>query len=308
MPASGIFGRVLQDPRVTVTGNGMYVSWDRGEAGKPSTVLVRVDPATGAIEATRSFAPGYVSRPLAADGAVWVTSSSGTQLVRLGPSRLDVTGTVPLASKPVPAGDDHLAFAGGSLWTDGSGRLLRVSPSAMTVTSAISLPGAFYSGVGASGDGRVLVVSEADSGGAGSVQRRDPATGALRASHPVTGVVAPSIGGVTGSYAWVSEATGMMGYVLRFADATMRPGPAQAHGTNAITASLAEGALWVTDSGGARPSYCADPATGAVRAHLALPAASTLLAAGDGRVYYDAPAPRGTGFTIGSAPIPAACR
>lgn len=280
--------------------------------GKSGAALARVDPATGAIKAAREFAPGYVSRPLAADGGLWVTTSAeraGTRLVRLSPARLAITGSVPLASRPVPEADDHLAFAGGSLWTDGAGRLLRVSPSTVTVSRSIGLAGASYSGVAASGDGRILVVSEANSGGAGSVQRRDPATGTLRASHPMQGVIAPVIGGVTGSYAWVSEATGMMGYVLRLSDATMRPsGGTQLRGTNAIAASLAGGALWVTDSGGVRPVFCADPATGAVRTRIALPAGSSLLAVRGGRMYYDVPAPRGTGFMIKTAPVPAACR
>ena len=39
-------------------------------------------------------------------------------------------------------------------------------------------------------------MSEADSGD-GTIQRRDPSTGTLLASHPMLGVIAPLIGGVS---------------------------------------------------------------------------------------------------------------
>jgi hypothetical protein len=48
----------------------------------------------------------------------------------------------------------------------------------------------------------MLVVSEANDSGVGSVQRRDPVTGALLASHPMLGVAASALAGIIDSGVW----------------------------------------------------------------------------------------------------------
>jgi hypothetical protein len=307
----GVFERVLSNPAVTATGGRLYVAWQVNPVSSalPRFELARVDPASGAIKATHRFAGGYLGAPLAAGGWLWVATSAarGESVLRMNPADLAVSADIRIGESGQGGGRDHLAAAGGALWvTDGS-RLLRVSVPAGKVTAAISLPGAYSSDEGASPDGRVLVIGEADGGGLGSVQRRDPVTGTLLASRAMTGVTAPEVGGVTDSGAWVSEPTGMLGYVERFSTGTMAPDPAtDVSGTNGIEARISAGAVWITDPVGSDRNYCADPVTGRVLARIPLPAQAYLLAISGGYLYDQVLA--GDGFRLSRAPVPAACR
>jgi hypothetical protein len=312
----GVFRRVLSSFAVTVTGGGLYLTWQATPGpAVPSTVLERVDQATGAIEATHRFGPGYVGAPLAAGGSLWVaiSTAAGASLLRMNPASLAVTEDLRVGNGSYPGGNDpadQLAVAGGALRAVGGDQLLRVSLLGGQVTAVIALPGAVTSGVAASADGSVLIVSEANSGGDGSLQRRDPVTGALLASHSMAGVTAPEIGGVIDGGAWVAEPTGMLGYVERFSAATMAPDPATRFaGTNGINVNVADGVVWVTDLvGGAGSNYCADPVTGRKLATIPLPDLSedSLLAVSSQYLYYRVPA--GNGFALRKAPVPAACR
>jgi hypothetical protein len=318
-PAPGssarVFGRVFDNPDITVTGGRLYVSWqvNPATAAVPQFELARVNQGSGAVEAVHRLSPGYVGTPLAAGGWLWVTTatSAGESLLRLNPVGLAVTGDLPVSGGSVPGigSGSHLAVAGGALWAAGGDRLLRVSLTTGRVIATVPLPGAYTSGVAANGKGTVLVVSEANVGGIGSVQRRDPVTGTLLASHPMFGVTAPALGGVIDSGVWVSEPTGLLGYVERFRTATMTPDPAtDVGGTNGIHATVADGVVWVTDYvGGARRNYCADPVTGRRLATLPLPDLDQdhLLAVSDRYLYYDAPA--SNGFYLKRIPVPAAC-
>ena len=206
--------------------------------------------------------------------------------------------------------ESDLAAAGGALWATSGPRLLRVSPRTGRVLTVVSLPGADTSGASASGDGKVLIVSEAREG-VGAVQRRDPVTGTLIASHPMLGVVAPRIGGVIGSGVWVAEPTGMMGYIERFGTAAMSPDPAtQAEGINGITVRVADGLIWVSQQVNASRDYCANPVTGRVLGRLPLPDPDRdwVTAVTGQYVYYVAPARSGAGFSLRRLGIPAGCR
>jgi DNA-binding beta-propeller fold protein YncE len=312
----GVFNLVLNNPAVTVTGGQFYVAWQVNAASSavPRFELARADPVTGAIEATHRFGDGSIGAPVTAAGWLWVTISAaqGESLLRLNPADLAVGAALPIGGgsrQDASSRGDQLAVAGGALWVADGSQLLRVLVPAAKVAAALLLPGAFSSGVAASADGSVLVVSEANSSGAGSVQRRDPVTGTLIASHAMTGVAAPGIGGVTGTGAWVSEATGMLGYVERFSTATMSPDPAtDVGGTNGINARVADGAVWVTDQVGSGRNYCANPATGRVLARIPLPdpGQDYLLAVSDRYLYYQVPAD--DGFYLKRAQVPAACQ
>jgi hypothetical protein len=310
-----VFGRVFDDPGVTVTGGRLYVTWQVNPAGAavPQFELTRVNQATGVIEATRLLGSGSIGTPVAAGGWLWVptATSAGESLLRLDPADLSVTGDLPVTGGSLEGLGlgSHLAVAGGALWVAGGDRLLRVSLTTGRVIAAIPLPGAYTSGVAANGDGTVVVVSEANDSGIGSVQRRDPVTGALLASHPMLGVTAPALDRVVGSGVWVSEPTGLLGYVERFRTATMAPEPAtDVSGTNGIRAAVADGVVWVTDAvGGARRSYCANPVTGRRLATIPLPDLDQdrLLAVSGRYLYYARPA--SSGFYIKRVPVPVAC-
>jgi hypothetical protein len=310
-----VFGRIFDNPGVTVTGGRLYVTWqvNPAAAAVPQFELTRADQATGVIKAARPLIPGRPGTPLSAGGWLWlpIATSAGESLLRLNPVDLAEAGDLPLgggSGQGVGRGS-HLAAAGGALWAAAGGRLLRVSLVTGQVIAAIPLPGAYTSGVAANGKGTVLVVSEANDGGTGSVQRRDPVTGALLASHPMSGVTAPALGGIADSGVWVSEPTGLLGYVERFRIATMAPDPAtDVSGTNGIGATVADGAVWVTDYvGGPLRNYCADPVTGRRLATVPLPDLDQdrLLAVSGRYLYYDSPA--SSGFYLRRVPVPAAC-
>jgi hypothetical protein len=191
---------------------------------------------------------------------------------------------------------------------DGSNELVRVSPATVAAELTIPLPSADTSDVGASPDGSTLIVSEAD-GGDGTIQRRDPVTGMLLASHPMRGVIAPLIGAVSAAGAWVSEPTGMLGYIERFSAASLTPQMrTQVRGSNGLHADVWGGVLWVrSQAAGAAQNYCADPATGRRLATLPLPdlGRDHLMAVTGGRIYYSVPV--SSGFAISTVPVPAAC-
>jgi hypothetical protein len=315
-PPGSVFGRVLSNPEVAVTGGRLYVAW---QVNQPSARIARFElaeagQASGAVRATRLLPAGDLGPPLAAGGWLWITVSTtaNERLLRMNPVSLAVTADVTISGRSYQGFTglgNNLAAAGGALWATSGGRLLRVSPRTGRVTAVVSLPGANTSGAGASADGGILIVSEARDG-VGAVQRRDPVTGALIASHPMLGVVAPRIGGVVDSGAWVAEPTGMMGYIERFGVTAMAPDPAtQAEGTNGITVRVADGLVWVSQEASPARDYCAAPVTGRALGRVPLPQPDQdyVTAVTDRYVYYLAPARSGTGFNLRRLGVPAAC-
>ncbi len=313
-------------PQVAATAAGLYVAW---QVSRPGSVvrseLARVDAASGRVEAARSLGAAFEQAILAA-GALWVATATGstpaaTVLLRLNPDTLQLTGRWQVETGGAPHwATQVLVVAGGGLWVAGGNRLLHLSLPGGAITASIALPGAASSDLSADAAGTVLIVGEADSGGRGAVQRRDPVTGALLASFPIIGVAAPAVAGPIGSAVWVSEASGMMGYVQRLDAAAMtakgsacREGGTPSvcvEGTNDVTARLANGLLWVTQiAGGNARNYCADPVTGRTIAPLELPQATEdeVLAITPDRIFYAAPGPGAEQYLRQEA-IPSACR
>ena len=290
--------------------SGMYLSWSTGGSAMNPTpaFLTRFAAASGQAEATRSFGPAFTTTPVEAAGWLWTVLSrpGGAWLLRMDPLTLATTATARLAGTDADwhYGAQPVAYAGGGIWVAGAGRLVRVSPASMSLTETITLT---TRSAGASADGQVLIVSEASADGGGTIERRDPATGALLASHPVVGVTGPAIEAVTGSGVWVAQATGMLGYVERFTTALAPQSLTQVSGTNAIQAALADGVLWVTAPPGARGlNFCADPVTGRRLASIPLPDSSqdTFAAVDSVYVYYTY---YSGGTRVGRAQVPAAC-
>jgi hypothetical protein len=309
-----VFGRIFHDPDATVTGGRLYVTWQVNSptAAVPQFDLARVNQVTGAIAAAHLLVPGRVGAPLVAGGSLWVpvATAAGESLLRLNPAGLAETGNVAVSggSDESVGRGSHLAVAGGALWVAGGDRLLRVSLITGQVIAAFPLPGAATSGVAANVNGTTLVVSEANDSGVGSVQRRDPVTGALLASHPMLGVAASALAGIIDSGVWLSEPTGLLGYVERFRTATMAPDPAtDVSGDNGINAAVADGVVWITDLAAADRDYCADPVTGRVLARVRLPdpRQDDLVAISRQYLYYDSPA--SGGFYLSRVRVPGAC-
>jgi hypothetical protein len=311
---TGILGTGLA---LTEAGGSLYASWDAAPPGAsaPQEVLARLDPQTGTVSARNEFSPGLLGAPLFADGALWVADSGplGEFLLRLDPATLMVTGELRLAAGRYRAGG-RLAYAGGSLWLDGGDELVRVSPVSVEPTAVIALRGASWSDVAASPDGSVLMVLSVSARGrlAGSVQRRNPRSGALLAARPSGGAVAIDgfAGSGAGSGVWVTRTAAASAYAERYSAATLAPAATVPVARDAGV-RVAGGKLWVTDdkAGGPARDYCADVSSGRRLAALPItdPRRGQLLAAGRRVLYYAEPAPPRTGWRIAPVPVPADC-
>jgi hypothetical protein len=311
----GVFGRVLDQPYVTVTGGQFYVTWqNQAKRNVASTTLARADQATGRIEATRTFGTGSISSPQAAGGSLWALLAARQEtLLRMNPVTLAVTGTLPISSgQYLSSYGNHLSVAGGALWAVAGNRLVRVSLRTGKAEKVIDLRGGFSTSMAGSPSGSFLIVSVADSGGRGSLQRRDPVSGALLASRATGGVVAADVGGVIGSGVWAAQPTGMQGYVQRYRTSTLAPVSGTAvEGSNAVGVAVANGLAWVLRAGPeAGGNYCADPVTGKKLAAIPLPhpAQDDVTGIWGRYVYYAAPAGQGDGNRLKRVAVPAACR
>jgi hypothetical protein len=313
----GVFGRVLDQPYVTVTGGQFYVTWqNQPKHNVPSTTLVRADQATGAIEATRTFGTGYISAPQAAGGSLWALLATRQEtLLRMNPRTLVVTGKLRISNGEYLNSNgfgNHLSVAGGALWAVAGDRLVRVSLRTGKAEKVIDLPGGYSTSMAGSSSGSFLIVGVADSGGRGSLQRRDPVSGALLASHVTEGVVAATVGGVIGSGFWAAQPTGMEGFIQRYRTSTLAPVSGTAvEGGNAISVVVADGLAWVLR---AEPetdvNYCADPVTGRKLAAISLPgpARDSVIGIWGQDVYYAASTGQDEGTHLKRITVPAACR
>jgi len=124
------------------------------------------------------------------------------------------------------------------------------------------------------------------------------------------GIVAPVVGGVTGASVWVSESTGMQGFVERFDTATLDPDQeTRVEGTNGISVRLADGLVWVTQVDGGRPhNFCGVPSSGRALGWLQVGRASQdeVLAIGPRQLFYALPTPSGRAY-VEEEPAPTAC-
>lgn len=313
----GVFGRVLDQPYVTVTGGRFYVTWqNQPRHNVPSTTLARADRATGRIEATHTFSTGYISSPLAAGGSLWaLLASTGETLLRLDPVTLAVTGKLHISNGRYlnsNGSENHLSVAGGALWAVAGDRLVRVSLRTGKAAKVIGLPGGYSTSMAGSPSGSFLIVSVADSGGRGSMQRRAPVSGALLASHATAGVTAAGIGGIIGSGVWAAQPTGLQGFVQRYSTRTLAPaGGTAVEGSNGIGVAVADGLAWVLRAGPEEDaSYCANPVTGKKLAAIRLPrpAQDDVIGIWGRDVYYAAPADHDEGVSLKRVTVPAACQ
>ena len=312
----GVFGRALDQPYVTVTGGRFYVTWqNQAKRNVPSSTLVRADRATGTIEAARTFSTGYIGAPQAAGGSLWALLATKQEtLLRMNPRTLAVTGELRISNGQYLTSSygNHLSVAGGALWAVAGDRLVRVSLRTGRAAKVIDLPGGFSTSMAGSSSGSFLIVSVADSGGRGSLQRRDPVSGALLASHATDGVVAANVGGVIGSGVWAAQPTGMQGYVQRYRTSTLAPVRGTAvEGSNGVGVAVAGGLAWVLRAGPeADGNYCADPVTGKKLAAIPLPdpARDDVTGIWGQDVYYAATAGQGVNTHLKRVAVPAACR
>jgi hypothetical protein len=313
----GVFSRALDQPYVTVTGGQFYVTWqNQPRRNVPSTTLVRADQPNGRIEAARTFGAGYISSPQAAAGSLWALLAARQEtLLRMNPRTLAVTGKLPISDGAYlnsSGGENHLSVAGGALWAVAGDRLVRVSLRTGKAQKVIDLTGGFSTSMAGSSSGSFLIVSVADSGGRGAMQRRDPVSGALLASHPTEGVTAANIGGVIGSGVWAAQPTGMQGFVQRYSTRTLAPVSGTAvEGSNGVGVAVADGLAWVLRAGPETDgNYCANPVTGKKLAAIPLPAPARddVVGIWGHEVYYAATTGQGVNTRLKRVAVPAACQ
>jgi hypothetical protein len=294
--------RGLVYPEAYAAGGRLYVS--QQETSSPGWLfseLMRIDPVSGRVLAVRRLGSAF-DQALLAGQTLWVTTTRGrtSWLWRLDPGSLHVRSRNTLPGSGANDGRiGTLAVAGGWLWVGVSDRIDRVSLASGRVTGQVTVPGGDGVDVAADCSGRMLLDSEGHE--LADVQRRDPHTGALIASSGrFEGVTKPYIGGISSGGVWISAAGGMMGGVERLSLATLRPAPIPAiqhqagvsgppviEGTNAITAPLIAGVLFITQAaGGPQRNYCADPSTGRALAPLPARQDAELLAADNSSIYY----------------------
>jgi streptogramin lyase len=100
--------------------------------------LVRVDPTSGALQATVRIAAGSYN-PHYSAGTVWISQAEGAQLTAVDAQSLKVTATV--ATGPNPR---FLTAGGGAVWTldQGDGAVTRIDVRTLRTTSiALHTPG-----------------------------------------------------------------------------------------------------------------------------------------------------------------------
>jgi len=324
-PLQNIYSRALRNPAVTVTPSGTYVAWQLSPPASPSAhyELARIDVSSGRILASRQIS-AVVGQVDLASGALWVVTANSHgrgMLLKLNPHSLEAASRWHPVSLTVPnLRGNALALAGGWLWIADGDHLLRLSLPAGSVTKSVPMRGVDSSDVSADSSGTTLIDGESDAGGQGALQRRDPATGALLASHPLSGVAAPLVTGPIDGLVWVAEPTGMQGYVEAFRSSDLAVSGSGCHegavgrtcipGDNGIIARVADGLVWVTQqNGGNARNYCAAAGTGEVLAPIRLrrPAQDEVLAIGAGRIFYASPS-AGVGSYVHQEAVPMACR
>jgi hypothetical protein len=261
-PATGkVLLRHLENSGAALVDGTLYV-WQQtnpvGISGR--TELMRVNPATGRVRATSqlglvgigSWSPGSM---VIADGWLWISgipegkaNGLGGWLLRLQPQTLAVKSRIYL---PGSGTAPKVALAERLLWVSVGDRLYRISPQSGRVTAKISLGNANSSEVTSTATGGQILVSEANDG-FGAIELRDAATGALLDSTTpaVLGVNAPILSQVFDGGVWLSQATGMMGYIERLDASTLSPTPMNlpfpfGDSTNGITAEVFAGVLYV---------------------------------------------------------------
>jgi hypothetical protein len=294
--------RDLESPDAAILGGRLYLWQQAGTSGHPDyTELMRVSPRSGRILATRQLGrltPGTgAGAPLAlAGGWLWAavdrTTGGGPAgwLLRIQPRTLTVRSRTSL---PALGFSPTTALAGGWIWVGGGGRLYRVSPRTGRVAGSVKLGGATDSSFVSSSRGQELLVTEAKNGW-GSIELRSATNGALVDSTTPSSlcVFAPRVSQLVDGGVWLSDATGMAGYVERLDATTLDHTPVNLpylprNATNGISAQVFAGVLYIQELGGGRDfNYCGEEATGGLLVPLRLPDSALLVAADSTDLFY----------------------
>ena len=132
------------------------------------TVLYRIDPETGKIEASVDVGELGCFPPQVGFGRIFVTGCEGGDVVVVDPEKEQTVATSQCGG--------WMTFAAGSIWSPGTGGIVRCDPHTYRTTATIRLPGT-HGGM-ASGFGSIWAANQSD----GTVERIDPRTNKIVAT------------------------------------------------------------------------------------------------------------------------------
>ncbi len=245
--------------------------------------LDRIDPATGNVlrSAPYQSAPPLVGPPAVVGTTVWAVWSytghsvmlhgyDATTLASLASVTVPVAGWLPATAQGVlTAGPD------GNLYLAAGGSVAVVSPSLRRVIRRITVPAPVVS-VAVAPDGSRMYVSTSAGGQVFGMLVYDLATGkpvsSSSASYGGGGNLVATAGGV-----WGTAGTGMSEWTWFAPGGNLNRSvrvQGGAGGGLASVPTVSGGAVWI---GGSHTLACADPATGAILASAAIPAAGGAL-------------------------------
>jgi class 3 adenylate cyclase/streptogramin lyase len=187
--------------KVIQVGDGVHsIAYSQSPEGvwvtnEVNDTVVRIDPASNAVDPTPVDLGRKPEAIAAGDGSVWVGGADRT-LLRIDPATRRIT-TIQLRSTP-----SAIAVGDGAVWvaSNDANSVIRVDPTTDAVVTTIAVD-AGPSGIAAA-DGGVWVTAST----AGSVDRIDPSTDAVVARLTVHG--RPLAAAAMGSDAWVTVSGG----------------------------------------------------------------------------------------------------
>jgi hypothetical protein len=333
-PAPATAGGAAGPPLLTAVGPGRFAIRDQGSASVYPlggrvylgweqitrshglrSELARIDPVTGTVLA--SVRPAPVVGPMLIDGALWSIDEgpeagrpARASLVRSDPVTLKQLSSTRLSGS-LAQGLGGLVQTGSSTWVSGRGGLDRFDSASGRLTGFVAVPDSSRASLRIWSD-RV--------GGASALyghirlpynqlQRRDPRTGALVARDRTPALASNPTPSVDGR-SWIHWQYGQVG-TLDLKTLAFRPAYPRIH-FQTVQFNVTDGILFVDQTqGGPQRNFCADPATGRIRATLPLARDAEFLAADATDIY----SLLVTGVRHGPErvfldrnPIPAACR
>jgi virginiamycin B lyase len=202
--------------------------------------VVRVDPGTGAAQATIAAGPADSEGGIAAGaGSVWIVTSKDSDLVRIDPATNAVSAHI-----RIPAGSFNPIFADGSIWvsSNAGGTLVRVDPATdkmVSETPVGPMPRFLTAGAGA-----IWVLNQGD----GTIARVDTAT-AKRTALIAAGI--PGLGGEIafgGGAVWAT----VFEYPITRVDPATNQVTGQWSGPGGDSIRFAHGTVWLTSLMGAK--------------------------------------------------------
>lgn len=232
-------------------------------------VIVRFDPATGAVERSSPIAGGQggVDRLAATGETLWASAGPRRILYGLDAQTLDVRERLAM-----PGPTEPLAAVPAGLWTAAGRSIVLLDPGTGEVITSVMFRGRVKLLVADPTGQRLHVSTTAPiRHDATPILELDATTGEIlaRAWRCCADLNGPSGLSATIVGVWVTAPTGMMASLAFLRDADLhqvtlfKPG-----GSNGLTAYAARGLLWVTDLLGGYS--CADATTGRVLGHIGI--------------------------------------